>query len=208
MFERTTEQEPVSDFIYVLTAFSCIGGFLFGYDTGVISGALVQLADKFELSDFEKELVVSMTVAGACTCNDIIWFVLLLYFFCIVVAAIVAGPMSDIYGRRPVILAASLVFIVGAFLMAFAESFEVLVVGRFIVGLGVGAASTSMPVFVSEAAEPKTRGMLVTCVNMTITFGQFVAAVISGAFISMEGIKHYIYILHSAFKLVFCNILI
>lgn len=57
--------DPPSPLIYTLTALSCIGGFLFGYDTGVISGALVQISDKFDLSDWEKELVVSITVAGA-----------------------------------------------------------------------------------------------------------------------------------------------
>ncbi len=60
------EPEPAKPLIYTLTALSCIGGFLFGYDTGVISGALIQIADKFDLSDWEKELVVSITVAGAC----------------------------------------------------------------------------------------------------------------------------------------------
>lgn len=55
-----------SYFIYILTALSCIGGFLFGYDTGVVSGALIQIKDRFSLSDWDEELVVSITVAGAC----------------------------------------------------------------------------------------------------------------------------------------------
>ena len=59
--------EPCDNtFLYTLTALSCIGGFLFGYDTGVISGALVQITDKFDLTEWEKELVVSITVGGAC----------------------------------------------------------------------------------------------------------------------------------------------
>ena len=63
--------------IYTLTMLSCIGGFLFGYDTGIISGALVQISDQFNLTDWEKELVVSITVAGACmTCARIIYFVI------------------------------------------------------------------------------------------------------------------------------------
>jgi SP family myo-inositol transporter-like MFS transporter 13 len=52
-------------FVYVLTALSCIGGFLFGYDTGVISGALVLIEEDFVMSDFQKELVVGITVGGA-----------------------------------------------------------------------------------------------------------------------------------------------
>jgi len=59
--------EPCDNtFLYTLTALSCIGGFLFGYDTGVISCALVQITDKFDLTEWEKELVVSITVGGAC----------------------------------------------------------------------------------------------------------------------------------------------
>lgn len=59
-------ETPNNTFLYTLTALSCIGGFLFGYDTGVISGALVQISDKFDLSEWEKELIVSITVGGAC----------------------------------------------------------------------------------------------------------------------------------------------
>jgi MFS transporter, SP family, solute carrier family 2 (myo-inositol transporter), member 13 len=166
MINQADKGKPL---IYTLTALSCIGGFLFGYDTGVISGAMVQIAEKFDLSDWQKELVVSITVAGA------------------LVAAVVSGPASDYFGRRPIILISSVVFTVGSLLMAFAESYDLLLVGRFIVGLGVGAASTSMPVFVSEAAPSDQRGMLVTCVNMATTGGQFIAACVSGIFISQQG---------------------
>mgnify|MGYP003386742962 CR=1 FL=1 len=63
MINKPEEASPI---IYTLTALSCIGGFLFGYDTGVISGALVQIGDDFDLSDWDKELIVSITVAAAC----------------------------------------------------------------------------------------------------------------------------------------------
>lgn len=108
-------------------------------------------------------------------------------FLHIVLSALFAGSISDSLGRRPVVLISSVIFIFGAITMAVAQSFEVLIVGRFIVGLGVGSASTSMPVFVSEAAPSDERGVLVTCVNLAVTFGQFIAAVISGAFISVDG---------------------
>lgn len=165
MINQAEKGKPL---IYTLTALSCIGGFLFGYDTGVISGAMVQIADKFNLSDWQEELVVSITVAGA------------------LVAAVICGPASDYFGRRPIIVISSVVFTAGALLMAFAQSYDILLVGRFIVGLGVGAASTSMPVFVSEAAPSEQRGMLVTCVNMATTGGQFFAACVSGIFISQS----------------------
>ena len=70
--------------------------------------------------------------------------------------------------------------------MALSESYNALIVGRFVIGLGVGAASTSMPVFVSEASPSEKRGVLVTCVNLAVTGGQFIAACVSGAFISVN----------------------
>lgn len=103
------------------------------------------------------------------------------------ISSIISGPLSDSFGRRPIILGSSVVFVVGALVMAIAQDYTVFVVGRFIVGLGVGSASCSMPVFVSEAAAPKLRGTLVTCVNLALTFGQFIAACVSGMFITTQG---------------------
>lgn len=100
---------------------------LCSYDTGVISGALVLIEDTFDLSDFQKELVVAITVAGA------------------MVSALMSGVASDYFGRKPVILVSSAVFTVGALMMALAQTYTTLLLGRFIVGLGVGAASMSMP---------------------------------------------------------------
>jgi MFS transporter, SP family, solute carrier family 2 (myo-inositol transporter), member 13 len=150
-------------FLYFLIALSCIGGFLFGYDTGIISGALVLISDDFGLTSWEEELVVSTTVFGA------------------MVSALGSGPLCDKYGRKPVVLASALIFIVGALTMAFAPSFITLVVGRFIVGLGVGSASMNMPIIISEMAETEIRGALVTCINVAITGGQFISCLVAGA---------------------------
>lgn len=155
---------PTNLQIYYLTALSCIGGFLFGYDTGVISGALILLDDDFKMSDFQKEVVVGVTVGGA------------------FVAATLAGKACDRFGRSPVILFSSLVFFAGSLILAFADSYDMLIVGRIVVGLGVGAASMSMPIYVGEAAPTEIRGFLVTCINVAITFGQFFSSCIDGGF--------------------------
>ena len=150
-------------FLYSLVALSCIGGFLFGYDTGIISGALVLISDEFDLESWQEELVVSTTVFGA------------------MVSSLGSGPLCDKYGRKPVILLSAFVFILGAVLMAIAPSFTMLVVGRFIVGLGVGSASMNMPIIICEMAETDIRGMLVTCINVAITGGQFISCLVAGA---------------------------
>src|SRR5699024_8703985 len=105
-------------FMYMVAALSAIGGFLFGYDTGVISGALIQIKRYFNLSEFYQELVVGITVAGA-------WLFSLL-----------AGVLTERLGRKPVVLIASAVFSMGAFLMGFAVNRGMLLIGRLIVGAG------------------------------------------------------------------------
>lgn len=115
-------------FVYVISFFSIIGGFLFGYDTGVIAGALLELEKDFKLDATKKELVVSVTVVAAA------------------LGALCGGPSNEKIGRKPTIMIASMTFAVGALLMGVAptgggtESWSWLVVlaGRFIVGLGIG----------------------------------------------------------------------
>jgi len=110
-----------------LTLMAAIGGFLFGYDTGVVSGATLLIKDDFGLSPEEQEVVVTSTVA-ACA-----------------VFSLVGGTLNGRYGRRPVLLAASAVFALGALVMGFAGDYTMLVVGRCIVGVGIGFTSVTAP---------------------------------------------------------------
>lgn len=167
---KTTRQQL---FLYCLTFLSCIGGFLFGYDTGVISGALVLICDDFNLNDVQKELIVGITIAGA------------------LVSSSCTGVLSDKFGRKPVIMVSSLIFVVGSLLLSiFAVNYTSLIIGRFVVGLGVGAASMVMPLYVCEASPTNIRGAMVTYVNVAITFGQVFSACVDGAFAEVhEGWK-------------------
>lgn len=115
-------------FLYVISFFSIIGGFLFGYDTGVIAGALLELEKDFKLDATKKELVVSVTVIAAA------------------LGALCGGPFNEKLGRKPTIMVASMTFAVGALLMGIAPSgsgteswgWLLVLAGRFIVGLGIG----------------------------------------------------------------------
>ena len=143
-------------FVLNLTFIAAIGGLLFGYDTGVIAGANLFLENTFEgITDEEKELIVSIAVAAAA------------------VGSIVGGPLSDHMGRRPTVLIADLMFTAGAVVMAIAPSIAVLVVGRLIVGFGVGIAAMVVPVYLAEISPTKVRGTIVTANVLAITFGQF-----------------------------------
>ena len=113
-------KEPSQCFVYVLTFLSAIGGFLFGYDTGVISGAMILIQDVFNLDTLWKELIVSITIGAAA------------------LFAIVGGALNTRLGRKPTILGASFVFTIGAIVLGAANTKEVLLIGRFIVGIGIG----------------------------------------------------------------------
>src|SRR5277367_3247063 len=110
--------------VAVSAAITALGGLLFGYDTGVVSGALLFLKKDFGgLSSFQQELVTSLLLVGA------------------VIGALTAGRLADRIGRRITVLLTALVFIVGVLLVAFAPAYPVLLIARIIIGLAVGAAS-------------------------------------------------------------------
>src|SRR5690348_2164114 len=126
MASRAIEADPASvrRHVAVSAAITALGGLLFGYDTGVVSGALLFLKNDFGgLSSFQQELVTSLLLVGA------------------MVGAVAAGRVADVVGRRPTILGTALIFVVGVLLAAFAPAFWTLIVARFVIGLAVGSAS-------------------------------------------------------------------
>jgi len=150
--------------IYLMSVLSAMGGFLFGYDTGIVSGAMVFVRKFFNLNSLWQEVVVSITILGA-------W-----------VLSLMAGSLSERYGRKSMILYASVIFTVGSVIMGFAWSKYILLFGRLTVGVAIGLASTVVPMYIAEVAPSNIRGSLVTLNNCFITFGQLSAAITAGAF--------------------------
>ncbi|XP_015784390.1 proton myo-inositol cotransporter isoform X2 [Tetranychus urticae] len=149
-------------FMYTVSFLSAIGGFLFGYDTGIVSGAMVLIRKQLDLDDVWQELIVSITIGMA-------W-----------IFSSIAGFFTDRYGRRPVILLASAIFTAGSVVMAFAMEKWSLLIGRAIVGVGIGLASMVVPMYIAEVAPDELRGSLVMINNCFVTGGQFIASVIAG----------------------------
>jgi len=145
-----------------LTIMAAIGGFLFGYDTGVVSGAMLLIKDDFDLTAAQQEIVVTSTVV-----------------FC-AIFSLLGGPINNKYGRRPTLLLASAIFTLGALTMGFAPSYPVLVLGRLIIGAGIGLASLTTPMYIAEMAPMRLRGSLVTVNVLCIAGGQFVAGMVDG----------------------------
>ncbi|KAG0233966.1 myo-inositol transporter [Actinomortierella wolfii] len=152
-----------SKFLYFLIAVLAIGGFLFGYDTGVISGALLPIKEEFGLSSQDQEFVVGGTTLGA------------------ILGGMMAGLLTDVVGRKPVTLLSSVIFIVGAALMTFAHAYWLLLLGRVVVGVGVGLAALVVPLYIGELAPSAYRGRLVTLNVLLITGGQVIAYLVSSA---------------------------
>ncbi len=165
MGERDPDRERTARRNVVLTAaIAGLGGLLFGYDTGIIASALLFIRTDFDLGSFDQGLVVAAVPIGAAF------------------GALVAGRLSDIYGRRPTIIASAIVFIVGALISAAAPGAAVLVLARVVIGVAIGFASATAPVYISELAPPDVRGRLVTFFQLSVTVGILVAYLVGLAF--------------------------
>ena len=144
----------VSFALAVLTLCASIGGFLFGYDTGVVSGAVVFIEGDLGISSLQVEVVVSVTVGSAA------------------LGSLLSGVPMQRYGRRPVIMLASALFAAGSLVIAAAPGFGALLAGRLVLGFGVGVSSMVVPVYIAEAAPPELRGRLVSVFSLCIVLGQ------------------------------------
>ena len=153
----------------LIAATAALGGLLFGYDTGVISGALLFLRDAFQLSPFMQGVLTSIALAGAA------------------LGAAAAGDLADRFGRRPIILVTALIFVLGSLVSAFATSLTVLLLGRLLVGLGIGVSSMLAPLYLAETAPAETRGAMVSLNQLMITVGIVVSYLVGYAFASSGG---------------------
>ena len=156
-------------FVYIAATFAALGGLLFGYDTGVISGAELFLKNDFTLSTFALEVIVSGVLAGAA------------------VGALLGGRLADLFGRRKLLIVTAIIFGAGGIVCAAATSPAILVLGRIIVGLGIGLASGTVPVYISEVSPADARGWQVSLFQLAITVGILLAYIVDYAFASIQG---------------------
>jgi sugar porter (SP) family MFS transporter len=142
-----------SRFVGVIAGISALSGLLFGYDTGVISGTILFVQEDFHLTTFQEEVVVSAVLLGA------------------TLGALFGGRLTDRLGRRSTLLQVAALFAVGAIFTAFAPSMVWLSAGRLIVGIAIGIASFTAPLYISEISPPEARGKLVSLNQLMITIG-------------------------------------
>ncbi|QMW35557.1 hypothetical protein G4B84_011048 [Aspergillus flavus NRRL3357] len=152
--------------VWLIVCAVSMGGFLFGYDTGVISSVLVNLGSDLgkPLSSNEQELITSITSGGA------------------LIGSVAAGMTADKYGRKLAIYVGCIIFFIGSIIQAAAYSLPQMTVGRLVVGFGVGEAAMIVPLYIGEMAPARFRGRLIVFDNICVTFGQLVSYALGAAF--------------------------
>jgi MFS transporter, SP family, major inositol transporter len=154
----TTDARHSGRFLTKLTIIATLGGLLFGYDTGVISGALLYMKDDLDLSAFgEATVVSSLLFPGAA------------------LGALFGGRVADRIGRKRSLLVCAGLFLVGALGCAIAPNVQLMVAARIVLGLGVGAAAVTCPLYLAEMAPADRRGRMVTINELMIVTGQMLA---------------------------------
>jgi SP family galactose:H+ symporter-like MFS transporter len=159
-------------FVILAVAVAALGGLLFGYDTGVISGAILFIKKDFSLSSTLEELVVSAVLMGA------------------IVGAAAGGKLSDRYGRRRMIIMSAVIFTLGALGTSFAPSVKLLIAGRIVVGVAIGIASFVSPMYISEIAPAGIRGSLVSVNQLALTSGIVISYLVDYAFSGSQGWRY------------------
>jgi major inositol transporter-like SP family MFS transporter len=160
--------DKIQPFVKVIAVFSTIGGLLFGYDTGVIAGALLFMRDDLGLTPFTSGLVTASLLFGAA------------------IGSVISGKLADRSGRRRIIIFLAVIFFAGALGTSLAPSTSTMVFFRLVLGLAVGGAATTVPVYIAEISHCDRRGQLVTMQEFMVITGQLLA------YISNWAIAHYL----------------
>lgn len=156
-----TQQGRLARSVIPITIVTAVGGFLFGFDNGSISGSTGDLTERFSLSPAALGWVTSSLIVGC------------------IVGVLIAGRLSDAIGRRRVLLGTALVFLIGTLGEAFAPSSGMLVAARIFVGIGIGTETTIAPLYIAEVAPARLRGRLVSFNQFFNTIGNLVIFTIS-----------------------------
>ncbi len=155
--------------LFRISIIAAIGGLLFGYDTGVISGALLFIKKDLKANSVAQEWIVSVLLLGA------------------ILGAILSGYLADKISRKWTKVTSGCVYVLGALDCAFAVSVPMLIGFRFLLGLSVGTASFVAPLYISEVSPPKVRGGLVSFNQLAITSGILLAYLVNFAFKDVAG---------------------
>lgn len=156
-------------YVYAVAATAAMVGLLLGFDTGIISGALLFIEKEFVISTELKELIVSSVLLGA------------------MLGSPLSGNLSDRFGRRRVMLLTSGLFMAGTLIAALASQAYGIIAGRLIIGVAIGMGSYIAPLYIAEIAPTEIRGGMVTLHQLALTIGILCSYIINYAFTNVDG---------------------
>lgn len=163
---RARGNEGSTSYARTVAAVAALGGFLFGYDTGVMSGALLFVGPEFDMTPAQEGTVTAMLLVGAA------------------IGALTGGAVADALGRRRTLIVGGAIFVLGSVWCALAGAPGSLTAARFFLGLAVGAVSIVTPMYLSEMAPSNIRGKLVSLNTLMIVVGQLCAYLVNSALAS------------------------
>ena len=155
--------------LFMIASLAALGGFLFGYDLGLIAGALLYMEPDLRLTEASEEVIVGMAKLGA------------------VFGTFVGGALMQEHGRRKAIAWNSGFFLLGPFIMAVGDDAASVSLGRFVVGMGVGASAVVVPAYVAEMAPKDRRGSLVTVYELMVCLGMITSGLVDWG---LRGVEH------------------
>ena len=156
-FQKPEEQSDSILYVLFIASVAAIGGFLFGFDSGVINGTVTALGNAFNSSDVSTGFNVASVLLGCA------------------LGALAAGPLSDHYGRKTIMIITAIIFAISAFGSGVSTSSVEFILYRLFGGLGIGAASVLAPAYIAEIAPAALRGRLATLQQLAIVLGLFAA---------------------------------
>lgn len=159
--QKSKRRLSIPPLAYVAAAVAAIGGILFGFDTGIISGAILFVQQDFSLTVSERSWAVSIVLVGA------------------IIGSASGGYLSDKLGRRKSIISSAALVIIGTAVITLSPDIYFFFAGRFIIGTGIGIASFISPMYISEVAPKSIRGAMVSLTQLMVTVGILVAYVVS-----------------------------
>ena len=148
---------PINGFVIFVAAIAAIGGILFGFDTGVISGAILFIKNQFHLTALMNGVVVSASLVGA------------------IFGAAASGKLADLLGRKRLLMIAAIIFIIGTLSSAYSTTVPILIISRIVLGIAIGISSFTAPLYISEISPTRLRGALVSLNQLAVTVGIFVS---------------------------------
>ena len=162
------QKSKYSPILYLVAFIVALGGLLSGFDTGVISGALLFIKDEWNLSDYLQGTLVSSNLIG------------------LTIGAILNGHLADLFGRKKILIFTAVLFFIGSIFCAAAPNINILILSRFIVGLAIGVVTFATPLYLSEISPEKIRGSLVSLFQLAITIGILFSYLVNAGFANIQ----------------------